>query len=128
MPPLPPAAAERLGAFLNYIRELSPSLVGYPCSQDYDYSEMTPFLNYALNNIGDPFGDSYFRQNTYPFEREVIEFFQKHLRAPAGQTWGYMTAGGTEGNLYGLYLAREMFPAGVTDRPDTAPMQCEDRL
>ncbi|HEX2747580.1 MAG TPA: histidine decarboxylase, partial [Verrucomicrobiales bacterium] len=113
MPPLPPVAAERLGAFLNYIRELSPSLVGYPCSQDYDYSEITPFLNYALNNIGDPFADSYFRQNTYPFEREVIEFFQKHLRAPAGQTWGYMTAGGTEGNLYGLYLAREMFPTGM---------------
>ena len=24
--------------------------------------------------------------------------------------WGYMTSGGTEGNMYWLYLAREMFP------------------
>jgi histidine decarboxylase len=113
MPPLPPAAAERLEAFRKHIEALSTSLVGYPCSQDYDYPEIMPFLRYALNNIGDPFADSYFRQNTYPFEKEVIEFFQKHLRAPEGATWGYMTAGGTEGNLYGLYLARELFPTGV---------------
>jgi len=113
MPPLPPAAAERLREFYRSMESLSPSLVGYPCSQDYDYPEITPFLKFALNNIGDPFSDSYFRENTYPFEREVVQFFQKHLRAAEGETWGYMTAGGTEGNLYGLYLAREMFPGGV---------------
>jgi histidine decarboxylase len=113
MPPLPPAAAERLQGFLRHIESLSPSLVGYPCSQDYDYPEVMPFMKFALNNIGDPFADSYFRENTYTFEREVIAFFQKHLRAPEGGTWGYMTAGGTEGNLYGLYLARELFPDGV---------------
>jgi histidine decarboxylase len=27
--------------------------------------------------------------------------------------WGYVTNGGTEGNLYGLYLARELYPKGV---------------
>lgn len=113
MPPLPPAAAERLREFYSRIESLSPSLVGYPCSQDYDYPEVTPFLKFALNNIGDPFAESYFRENTYEFEREVIRFFQKHLRAAEGDTWGYMTAGGTEGNLYGLYLARERFPGGV---------------
>ena len=64
MPPLPPAAAERLRVFEQRIAALSPSLVGYPCSQDYDYPEVMPFLKYALNNIGDPFSDSYFRENT----------------------------------------------------------------
>ena len=113
MPPLPAVAAERLREFLAGMESLSPSLVGYPCSQDYDYPEIMPFLKFAMNNIGDPFSDSYFRENTYAFEREVIEFFQKHLRAAAGETWGYMTAGGTEGNLYGLYLAREVFPGGI---------------
>ena len=113
MPPLPAAAVERLRVFQAHIESLSPSLVGYPCSQDYDYPEVMPFLKFAMNNIGDPFSDSYFRENTYEFEREVIGFFQKHLRAAEGETWGYMTAGGTEGNLYGLYLAREMFPTGV---------------
>lgn len=113
MPPLPAAAKERLEQFLRDVQSLAPSLVGYPVSQDYECSEIAPFLGFSLNNVGDPFAESLYRENTFAFEREVIGFFQKHLRAPAGETWGYMTGGGTEGNLYGLYLARELFPDGV---------------
>ena len=113
MPPLPAAAAARLAGFLEEMERLAGSFVGYPCSQDFDYSELAPLLRFSLNNVGDPFGESIYRENTFAFEREVIAFFQKHLRAPAGETWGYTTAGGTEGNLYGLYLARELHPNGV---------------
>lgn len=113
MPPLPPEAARRLNRLLSGLDHLAPNFVGYPCSQDFDYPEIAPFLKYALNNVGDPFGESIYRENTFAFEREVIAFFQKHLRAPKDQTWGYVTAGGTEGNLYGLYLARELYPEGV---------------
>ena len=113
MPPLPPAASARIGKFNAEMEQLSASFVGYPCSQDYDYSEIIPLLRFSLNNVGDPFGESIYRENTFSFEREVIAFFQKHLRAPDGETWGYTTAGGTEGNLYGLYLARELHPNGV---------------
>lgn len=113
MPPLPSAAAERLHRFLTEVEQLAQSFVGYPCSQDFDFPELAPFLRFTLNNVGDPFGESIYRENTFAFEREVVAFFQKHLRANAGETWGYMTAGGTEGNLYGLYLARELFPNGV---------------
>ena len=113
MPPLPPAASARIGKFIAEMEQLSANFVGYPCSQDYDYSEIIPLLRFSLNNVGDPFGESIYRENTFSFEREVIAFFQKHLRAPDGETWGYTTAGGTEGNLYGLYLARELHPNGV---------------
>jgi len=111
--PLPLAAAQRLDHFLKELEGLACTFVGYPCSQDYDYQELAPFLRYALNNVGDPFATSLYRENTFWFEREVVTFFQRHLRAPEGETWGYMTAGGTEGNLYGLYLARELHPDGV---------------
>ena len=113
MPPLPAAAAERLASLLRHIETIAPTFVGYPCSQDYSYPEIAPFLNYAINNVGDPFADSIYRENTFGFEREVVGFLQKHLRAPPDGTWGYMTAGGTEGNLYGLYLARELHPTGM---------------
>jgi histidine decarboxylase len=33
--------------------------------------------------------------------------------APPNDTWGYVTTGGTEGNMYGLYLARELLPRGL---------------
>lgn len=113
MPPLPAAAAARIAEFQAEMEKQTATFVGYPCTQDYDYSEIQPLLRFSLNNVGDPFGESIYRENTFAFEREVIAFFQKHLRAPAGQTWGYTTAGGTEGNLYGLYLARELYPDGV---------------
>lgn len=113
MPPLPAAAAARIAEFVAEMERQAETFVGYPCSQDFDYSEITPLLKFSLNNIGDPFGESIYRENTFAFEREVVAFFQKHLRAPASETWGYTTAGGTEGNLYGLYLARELYPDGV---------------
>ncbi len=43
----------------------------------------------------------------------MLAFFAELLRAPADDWWGYVTNGGTEGNLYGLYLARELFPSGI---------------
>ena len=113
MPPLPAAAAARIAGFLTELERQASTFGGYPCSQDFDYAEILPLLRFSLNNVGDPFGESIYRENTFAFEREVIAFFQKHLRAPAGETWGYTTAGGTEGNLYGLYLARELYPDGV---------------
>lgn len=113
MPPLPAKAARRLEGFLADVERLADRFVGYPCSQDFECPEITPFLRFALNNVGDPFSESLYHENTFSFEREVVGFFQEHLRAPAGDTWGYMTAGGTEGNLYGLYLARELYPDGV---------------
>lgn len=113
MPPLSAKAAARLEELRTNLEVLSESFVGYPCSQDYSYPELLPFLKFAVNNVGDPFADSIYRENTFEFEREVVRFFEKQLRANANDTWGYMTAGGTEGNLYGLYLGREAFPDGI---------------
>ncbi len=113
MPPLPPAAAARIAELGSQMESLSSTFIGYPCSQDFSYPEIIPLLGYAINNVGDPFGESIYRENTFAIEREVVAFFQQHLRAPAEQTWGYMTSGGTEGNLYGLYLARETHPDGI---------------
>ncbi|HLZ89291.1 MAG TPA: histidine decarboxylase [Puia sp.] len=44
---------------------------------------------------------------------EVLTFFADLFKAPAGNWWGYVTNGGSEGNLYGLYLARELYPDGL---------------
>jgi histidine decarboxylase len=39
-----------------------------------------------------------------------VDIFRQLTNAPADSTWGYVTNGGTEGNLYGIFLAREIFP------------------
>ena len=45
---------KRLDALLKEFEELSAQQVGYPCNQDFDYSELLPFLQYSANNVGDP--------------------------------------------------------------------------
>ena len=104
---------KRLNGLLRDFESLKPQLVGYPCNQNFDYSALLPFLSYCPNNVGDPFHDSNFRSNTHEMEREVIGLFADMMHLSRDDAWGYVTSGGTEGNMYGLYIGREMFPDGV---------------
>ena len=104
---------KRLDALLKEFEELSAQQVGYPCNQDFDYSELLPFLQYSANNVGDPLHGSSFRINTHEVEYEVINTFADMMHLSRDRAWGYVTSGGTEGNMYGLYMGREIFPDGV---------------
>lgn len=89
------------------------TFLGYPVSKDFDYSELTPFLDLPINNLGDPYEDGTWKVQTHDMEKEVVAFFAKLFRANPKDYWGYVTNGGSESNLYGLYLAREIFPKGM---------------
>jgi histidine decarboxylase len=43
----------------------------------------------------------------------VINTFADMMHLSRDRAWGYVTSGGTEGNMYGLYMGREIFPDGV---------------
>ena len=93
---------ETLDSMLCQIREAGESQVGYPANQRIDYSPLFSFLDYSVNNIGDPFHDSNYRANTHEFEREVIAYVARLMHIPPEEAWVYVTSGGTEGNMYGL--------------------------
>ena len=101
---------EKLDLLLEQTRLSTGQQVGFPGSQEFDYSPLFPFLQFSLNNVGDPFHESGYRSNTHGIEREVIAQFAELTRIDPEKAWGYVTSGGTEGNMYGLYLARELFP------------------
>ena len=105
--------ARRLDELYAQFEELNPRSIGYPCNQTWDYSSLFRFLEFSANNVGDPFQGSLFRMNTHEIEREVVAQFGEFARAEPDSCWGYVTTGGTEGNMYGLYLARELFPEGI---------------
>ena len=73
----------RLGELMRAFDAAGDGQVGYPVNQDFDYSELMPFMRYCMNNVGDPFHDSNFRSNTHEFEREVIGNFADMMRIPA---------------------------------------------
>ncbi len=108
-----PKTQARLDDLARDLEYRAAHFAGYPCNQNFDYSALTPFLQLVLNNVGDPFRGSNFSSNTHEIEREVITQFARLLRLPEEDAWGYVTNGGTEGNMYGLFLARELFPEGV---------------
>lgn len=103
----------RLDALHEALEEATQRQAGYPANLAYDYSALTPFLRYSLNNIGDPFHESNYQVNTRAIEREVVATFADLMHLPADEAWGYVTSGGTEGNMYGLYLARKLHPDGI---------------
>lgn len=105
---------QRLQALGQKIAQELNMVLGYPVSRDFDYSEINHFLNFPINNIGDPYepGGTY-KVHTHELEQEVVRFFAKLFRANPQDYWGYVTNGGSESNLYGLYLARESYPKGM---------------
>ncbi|SHM72078.1 PLP-dependent aminotransferase family protein [Chryseobacterium polytrichastri] len=113
---LSPKDLERLDLLEKDLHESSSHLLGYPCTIDFDYSLLSKFLKYPVNNVGDAYysGGTY-QINTHTFEREVNDFFAQMFNAPSEDYWGYITNGSTEGNLYGLYLARQLYPLGIVN-------------
>lgn len=104
---------QRLQNLKRDIEEARNNFLGYPVSKDFDYSELNEFLKYPINNLGDPFEKCTYKVQTHELEREVVGFFAKLFRANPEDYWGYVTNGGSESNLYGLYLARELYPKAM---------------
>lgn len=60
-----------------------------------------------LNACGDPFEESNFKLSNKDNERKIIDIVAKnvHIIKPY---WGYITSGGTEGNLWGIREGKEI--------------------
>ncbi|MEV6848854.1 histidine decarboxylase [Actinoplanes sp. NPDC051411] len=106
-------ALARLRHIADRVTASAPTNIGFPAATDIDYRPLWPLLGQLLNNVGDPQTDPLHPQHTHDLEREVLDFLAGLFRAPAGWS-GYVTAGGTEGNLYGLWLARTKLPNAIT--------------
>jgi histidine decarboxylase len=117
--PLKPEQQRRLDDFMQMLTVEADNFLGYPCTREFDYHSLFPFLALPLNNVGDPFIPSRYHLNSHEFEREVIDFFSELTHAKKDQIWGYVTNGGTEGNMYGIYLAREFYPQGLVYYSET---------
>lgn len=100
----------RINKFFIYCKENQYTNIGYPSSVDFDYSIAEKFMQLSINNCGDWRNGSNYKLNSFEFEKEVMRFFSKLFKIPYKESWGYISNGGTEGNLFACYLAREMFP------------------
>ena len=85
--------------------------MGYPYNLEFEYTELSRFLKYSINNLGDPFISSNYGVHSRKFELEILKFFSELWNID--NYWGYITNSGTEGNLQAMLVAREKFPDGI---------------
>ncbi len=102
---------EVLENFNNYVKQQTAFHFGYPYNLEFDNSELKKFLDYSINNLGDPFEPSNYGVHSRFFEIKVLNFFAELWKIE--NFWGYVTNSGTEGNLQALIVARENFPDGI---------------
>ncbi|MFA6426945.1 MAG: histidine decarboxylase [Candidatus Magasanikbacteria bacterium] len=101
---------ERLSKFEEEIHAKSILHMGFPCNFDFDYSPIFPLFKYNLNNLGDPFDECNYQMHAREFEREALYWLADVYKLPREEFWGYTASCGTEGNMHGLFVARELYP------------------
>ncbi len=112
------STAEEIGKELEALRDrldgAGSTSIGFPGTADFDYTALAPFFaRYAFNNLGDPYSDGAYPRHTKPMEREVVDVVADLFRAPAGDRWGYVASGATEGTEYALHLATTLHPDAI---------------
>ena len=98
-----------LSTLLDHLKERTRHHLGYPYNLSFRSDNLVPFLQYSVNNLGDPFVASNYGVHSRDFEIAVLDFFANIYRISRDQYWGYCTCSGTEGNLLGILYGREKF-------------------
>lgn len=108
--------AEALRQAKRYHDEQKERFLGFQANQSFPHlTGLEEYLQCQLNNLGDPFGPGNFTLNTKWLERSVLDYYASlwnarwpHDPKDPESYWGYvLSMGSTEGNLYGLWNARE---------------------
>ncbi|MEV0678849.1 hypothetical protein AB0I60_20255 [Actinosynnema sp. NPDC050436] len=117
-----------LNALETYLVGKHEHMVGFQGNQDTGraHADLARFLEFHLNNVGDPFQQGHYKPNTKVVERAVLDRYAELWRAQSpydaenpDSYWGYvLTMGSTEGNLYALSSARDYLSGRkLIDRP-----------
>lgn len=105
--------ADVLAEYQRVLTERTKFHLGYPYNLDFDYGALSQLQHFSINNLGDPFIESNYGVHSREFEVGVLDWFARLWEIEESDYWGYITNCGTEGNLHGLLVGREVLPDGV---------------
>lgn len=88
---------------------------GFQTNQQGEFdAQLRPLLEMNLLNLGDSDEAGAYQVNSKPFERAVVDYYARLWKMPSPY-WGYLTAmGSTEGNMFGLWNARDFLCGAAT--------------
>ena len=105
-----------LKQLLDYEIEQKNHFLGYQVNHDLHYQDdLKKYLDFHVNNIGDPFAQGNFTVNSKLAEQAVLDYYARlwnakwpHNPMDGDSYWGYvLSMGSSEGNIYGLWNARD---------------------
>lgn len=102
----------QLSALQEQFVERSSHYIGYPNSRILNFDNLSGFLKFNLNNIGDPYHPNA-GLNTCHYEQEVIAFCADLFHLDQNRAWGYITNGSTESIMFGVAQGRDTFPDSI---------------
>ncbi|XP_047179434.1 serine decarboxylase 1-like [Vigna umbellata] len=105
--------ASVLAKYKRTLTERTKYHLGYPYNLDFDYEALSQLQHFSINNLGDPFIESNYGVHSRQFEVGVLDWFARLWELEKDEYWGYITNCGTEGNLHGILVGREVFPDGI---------------
>ena len=101
---------------IQHTIQQTSNFLGYQVSLGERYADVvSKYLNTSVNNVGDPFVSGTYTLNTKWMERNVLDHYASlwnakwpHDTSDPDTYWGYvLTMGSSEGNIYGLWNARD---------------------
>lgn len=105
--------ASVLARYRKNLVERTSNHLGYPYNLEFDYGALGQLQHFSINNLGDPFIESNYGVHSRQFEVGVLDWFARLWEIEKDSYWGYITNCGTEGNLHGILVGREVFPDGI---------------
>ncbi|XP_010241734.1 PREDICTED: serine decarboxylase 1-like [Nelumbo nucifera] len=105
--------ASILAKYRKSLVERTEHHLGYPYNLDFDYGALAQLQHFSINNLGDPFIESKYGVHSRQFEVGVLDWFARLWELEKDEYWGYITNCGTEGNLHGILVGREVLPDGI---------------
>lgn len=98
----------------NRLELAHQTTLGYPYNLSFAPSPPASLSGYLINNLGDPYAGSPYASEVCAQEREAMTWLMRLWGCHnLDDYWGAVGASGTEGNLWGVYLGREMLANAV---------------
>lgn len=101
---------ECVDAFIVDMAAEERYVLGFPGNLDFRFSEFAGLLDVFVNNVGDPDSSESSAISAKAMERAVVEFMARLANGDSERTYGYVAAGGSEANLFGLDRGCELLP------------------
>ncbi len=91
-----------LDEYISGMRREEPYVLGFPGNLDFGFGRLSGLLDIFANNVGDPGSADKSDVGAKMMERAVIDFMAGLANAKPEQIYGYVAAGGSEANQFGL--------------------------